>query len=64
MFDLDSNGRLSSSEFNFYSMISSDEQLSNEDWKMIESKRIYLFLISVENKFPANENNCLNAFKI
>lgn len=37
MFDLDSKGRLSRNEFNFYSIISSTEELSDEDWNMIQS---------------------------
>lgn len=36
MFDLDSKGRMTKNELNFYSMISSSEELTDEDWNLVQ----------------------------
>lgn len=44
MFDLDSNGRLSRLELNFYSILSSNEELNEDDWNMVDSMDLILKL--------------------
>lgn len=46
MCDLDGNGRLSMTELNLFTLITSNETISHKYWKFIEGKIIKVFVLS------------------